>query len=71
MVMMLQLPYSKGNLPGCGLIRSQERLCSQEVGEIMNIFPKNHASITYFFRNRSTNKFCAFVLNENNRLVNY
>ena len=26
MVMIIQVPYSKGNLPGCGLIRSEEGL---------------------------------------------
>jgi len=51
MVMILQVPYSKRNLPGYGLIRFQEGLCSQEVVEIMNIFLKNHASVTYLFRN--------------------
>jgi hypothetical protein len=40
MVMTLQVPYRKGSLPGCELIRSQEGLCFWEVVEIMNIFLK-------------------------------
>jgi hypothetical protein len=49
--MILQVPYSKGNLPGYGMIRFQEGLCSRGVVEIMNIFLKNNASVTYLFRN--------------------
>jgi hypothetical protein len=40
MVMILQVPYSKGNLPGYGFISSQEELRSGEVVEIMNILLK-------------------------------